>query len=107
MRLTLEQLKAMDDKQLYSHWRQGNYPFEFLPCHKCLTQHRTWAGGCEHEEHAALVVAASALPPGPQSRWLSERIEELYALRIFYDHLYPQHKQLSKAEQTEQEKVNA
>src|SRR5260221_686548 len=92
MRLELEQLKAMSDEQLGEHWVMGKFPFEMLPCGNCLTMHDgTITRSCK--EH-------SFLRP-PVSTWIVEgdaaignglriNLDELYALRLFYDSLYPQ-----------------
>ena len=113
MRLTLEQLKAMDDKGLRQLWELGSFPFEWLDCCvRCMTQHTYTSNICEVVDHQVFVAEAKKIlgldwsPTKYPIQELRGHLDELYALRIFYDHLYQQQYQLSKAEQTEQEKVN-
>ncbi|SRR6266478_2915417 len=91
MRLTLEQLQAMSDKELVGRWECGDFPFEGAKCGYCLTNHA--CGMCK--EHQDLVPSRLA---SPQPMRLRENLEELYALRLFFDSLYP------PAVQTEEER---
>ena len=112
MRLTLEQLKALGDNDLKNAWEIGMFPFEWLGggCQNCMTQHTL--GSCSMPQHKAFrdevvkILGWLYYPEIEGIQKLCDHLEELYALRIFYDHLYPQPQQLSEAKQTEQEKVN-
>lgn len=96
MRHTLEELKAMDDFQLRTLWNTGAFPFETMRCGKCLTEHLTYLNArgreCEHSHVVAQVARLMSLPlfVCPNDADLRNNVEELYALRLFYDHLYPQ-----------------
>jgi hypothetical protein len=92
MRATLEQLKAMSDGDLLKHWLLGKFPFESLPgCRACLTGHSfDYRVSCDHQDFGVAVRseigANHEVMNGAQLRpWL----DEMYALRLFYDHLYP------------------
>jgi hypothetical protein len=88
MRATLEQLKAMDKQELFKHWGDGKFPFERIPgCH-CMTGHHSGYTDCK--EHVGLVAEVTALETFFDVHGLLSHLEELYALRLFYDHLYPQ-----------------
>lgn len=110
-RLELEQLKAMDDEELYGLWEQAAFPFDTASCSYCLTAHAELRGDCETgcflPEHQTLIqqVAALAEPgrDGPSIYTLSKHLEELYALRLFFDSLYPQTEPATPPPQPEQE----
>jgi hypothetical protein len=90
MRVTLEELKAMSDRDLDNHWIMGKWPFDYAAgCHKCLSMHAR--GWCSIPEHTNFTTS---LPPKIQSNGVIEyiraHIDELYAARLFYDSLYPQ-----------------
>jgi len=93
MRLTLEELKTMSNEDLSAHWKSGQFPFDMIPtCHACLTIH--WQGWCHVEEHSQLRAAAKQNLRRINGRTNSveafrANLEELYALRLFYDSLYP------------------
>ena len=80
MRATLEQLKAMSNEELYNLWGAAEFPFEAASCGYCLTNHG--CGFCG--SHKDIVPFRLADP-----RIMREHLEELYALRLFYDSLYP------------------
>lgn len=87
-RIKLEQLKAMSDAELYFHWHNREFPFEMIPsCQHCLTMHSTLSCSA----HRDLAAAAQLAWPAelPKQYGLHAHIEELYALRLFYDSLYP------------------
>jgi len=90
MRATLEQLKAMSNDQLMSHWFRGEFPFDgATDCGNCLTMHgRDWSANC-HKELTAVMRPLRG--DGESARpCVTKYLEELYALRLFYDYLYPQ-----------------
>lgn len=96
MRATLEQLKDMSDEQLHNHWLLGKFPFESLPsCRACLTGHSfDYRVSCGHINFSAAVrseIGANyEVANGARLRpWL----DQLYALRLFFDDLYPQERQ--------------
>lgn len=95
MRLTLEQLKAMGDEGLRKHWTDAKYPFDLLKgCSACITQHTYTTVKCSH--HHLKIQTIAILGVGFYARddentpTLRENLEQLYALRLFYDSLYPQ-----------------
>lgn len=90
MRATLEQLQAMDEKRIEHLWVNGKFPFDSAKgCDSCLTQHANTAYRmCHEDEHR---VFSSALPPlskGWQIPYIMQYLPELYAARLFFDHLY-------------------
>jgi|SRR5712664_4507981 len=94
MRLKLEQLKVMDDEQLAAHWDRGGFPFEGARgCGACLTGHAIKNSLCG-EKHEALSAQVAALgdigPRADNMQFVRKHLEQLYALRLFYDSLYPQ-----------------
>src|SRR5260221_11174407 len=96
MRLELEQLKAMDDDDLRMHWSRGFFPFESMnTCSKCLTEHAEFKGdknySCDHDAMAEEILRLSRnFVHRPSGAELREHLEQLYALRLFYDSFYPQ-----------------
>jgi hypothetical protein len=91
MRATLEQLKAMSPRDLLRHWQVGAFPFDHAaPCHNCLLQHKFLY--CSVPEHAGLKAHVEQFDGGSTERILQEHLEELYALRLFYDSFYQQPK---------------
>lgn len=103
MRPTLEQLKATTAEQLHNLWLQGDFPFEYAKCGQCLTSH---VGVNCHPGITAQMNAmghrANAIIPGDLKTYvvnfLKEHLEELYALRLFYDDLYPQSEPVGERE---------
>lgn len=88
-RLSLEQLKAMSNHELHELWAEAVFPFENMKsCGNCLTSHNPgYAYSCT--EHLELRDQMSRFPF--EGGWnLHPYLDELYALRLFYDHLYPQ-----------------
>lgn len=113
MRRTLEQLKALNDHDLNVAWAIGMFPFEWLDggCQECMTQHTI--SHCGVPEHQAFrdevinIVGPLYYPELDGIQKLRDHLDELYALRLFYDHLYLRHNQFANViEQMEQEKVN-
>jgi hypothetical protein len=110
MRPTLEQLKAMSLHILEAHWLDWEFPFDQAKCGRCITgHHQELNDGCHRIGHNKFRVLVSALGPTGASRWerwkgnhlpnygqtvtpkwLAANLEELYAMRLFYDSLYPQ-----------------
>lgn len=96
MRHTLEQLKAMTNEELDSLWASGGFPFdESGICGTCLTQHTYTCCLCDASEHEHLIEQVKTLlgvdcMVRGEPQILRQHLEELYALRLFYDHLYPQ-----------------
>jgi hypothetical protein len=93
MRATLEQLKAMDNTELLVFWREAHFPFDRVKgCCECLLQH-TYMGGIKcHPEMTGEVarLADWTIQGGNLTQKMRDNLEELYALRLFYDSLYPQ-----------------
>jgi hypothetical protein len=109
MRYTLDQLKGMSGERLYAVWRSATFPFEMAKCGNCLTQHGVWGcGGISafvlgtlptkpaSKEHADMQEAVRVLlqgyehdSPASMGIFLKANLEQLYALRLFYDDLYP------------------
>jgi len=96
MRTTLEQLKAMSNDELYKHWNKSEFPFDAAGgCHQCLTMHRYYQLNfplslCRLPEHKDLLANVAKFTAFPSTAMLREHLEELYALRLFYDSLYQQ-----------------
>lgn len=97
MRLTLEQLKAMSDADLGLRWKGSRFPFEMVDCCRtCLTMHST--NPCAYHKqmndntaHLEQTYRPMRLRPNSDAtigQLLRENLEELYALRLFYDSLY-------------------
>lgn len=88
MRLTLEELKAMSNEDLYQLWRDSGFPFDSVKsCHRCLTGHHLEFEDCS--EHRALAHEVTALHGEfDPYQLVVNHLEELYALRLFYDSLY-------------------
>lgn len=96
MRATLEQLKAMGSDELQAMWDRGEFPFDYASCGFCLTLHGN--DYCtKHPQFTAQVRPVWERLPSYGK--LHVVLEELYALRLFYDSLYPQE---TPAPQTEQ-----
>lgn len=93
-RHTLEQLKAMSDDQLQVHWTQQRFPFDLMTeCDACLTMHWSERKACHPEVSDATAAHLSRGESGVRTNSplaLRKNLEQLYALRLFYDHLYPQ-----------------
>ena len=87
MRMTLEQLKTMSDNDLSRAWLMGEFPFDYVDRCGCLIQHQHFKmKGCTHEE---MRRAVESLPPMIGcGKTLRPHLEQLYALRIFFDALY-------------------
>lgn len=102
MRTTLEQLKSMDNQELFSHWRRAEFPFDkALGCGLCLTQHRNNFLRCYEPNHHGLIEHLKSLNfvdrssptcKGVENVYsetiLRPNLEELYALRLYYDANY-------------------
>ena len=92
MRHTLEQLKAMTDKELWGLWTAAQFPFENNPiCGNCLTAHHSRYSQHDCIHHPVLTERITAINPEFFSPWeivRHENIEELYALRMFYADSY-------------------
>lgn len=93
MKLSLDELKAMNDKELFDQWMSARFPFESLSdCRQCLTLHGLF--GCAMGFHPNVAAQVHAL--GHQTlthrdvSWLRAHLEELYAMRLYFDSLYPQ-----------------
>jgi hypothetical protein len=94
MRATLDQLKAMNPEQLSSLWQMSEFPFDMAQCGACLSMHKTmqYCKNTSESEHQALHrrIMEFGFPDGKFDRHIAAKnIEELYALRLFYDSLYP------------------
>ena len=94
--MTLEQLKALSDKELYYHWLHSQFPFEKMRCGSCLTQHVLEGNiygrqkrKCQHEilsdQIRALWMASYTTMDV-----LRHELEQLFALRLFYRDEYEQ-----------------
>jgi hypothetical protein len=104
MRPTLEELKAMSDAELYNHWQYGHFPFEQLSsCGHCLTEHVFYKDSesmaCREESHAEIVhnVDRRWRQPIKFGDQLRPHLAELYAARLFFDHLYTLEEQEKEA----------
>lgn len=105
MRLTLEQLKGMSAARVKTVWDNSEFPFDSMDgCRLCLTQHSTITFFCEHKNHAEIKKNIQVMGQDNSAEFLKGHLEELYALRLFYDSLYPQQK-TEIAIETEKEKV--
>lgn len=107
MRYTLEQLKAMSEDLLQAHWLDWEFPFDAANCDRCVTgHHESFKGGCRFHNKLRVLVTDLGEPLAESSwwihfksifhrgqdvngAWLKKNLEELYALRLFYDSLYP------------------
>lgn len=87
-RATLEQLKAMGDKELTDQWHRGSFPFDFAPCGHCMTGHLLGHVVCHSEIRSALMGMGYFKFSTTVTTFLREHIEELYALRLFHDEIY-------------------
>jgi len=87
--ISLEDLKKLDDEALFDHWKRAKFPFEYAMCGCCLTQHTRIAGGwkCLQREHLDFIRAIGL--PDLSAQHMRPHLEHLYALRLFYKHLYP------------------
>lgn len=110
MRMTLEQLKAMDVDMLEAHWLDWQFPFDQAKCGRCVTgHHEDYKNGCHVAGHNKMRVQVTRLStPGETAwerfksnhfpnygqsiakEWLKANLEEFYALRLFYDSLFLQ-----------------
>jgi hypothetical protein len=90
MRLTLEELKGMSEKDLGQKWYVGEFPFDAMKgCGGCLASHSI---------HTCSVHGRISTPPfEPDSgaeegigAFLRLHLEEYWAARLLYDSLYPQ-----------------
>lgn len=95
MRITLEELKAMNADQLFEYWVCGRFPFEYIfGCGGgCLTMHAS--RGCKTHQEIQAETKRMGFDVADRNREsltpvLHAHLEELYALRLFYDSLYPQ-----------------
>lgn len=107
MRITLEQLKAMSDKELFQNWMGGIFPFDVTSVRcGCMTTHTL--SNCEnkHEAFSSEVekVLGESFYVTPETVGiLRKHLEELYAIRLFYDHLYDK-EETNAVQETKQEK---
>jgi hypothetical protein len=115
MRVTLEQLKTMTGEQLVEMWSAagGNqFPFDLADCGACLTLHALDSHArCHPLIHQRLLELDA-----DEGAWnlrglpvtIKTHIEELYALRLFYDYLYPHKQETTDAveETVQEEKVS-
>src|SRR5229473_3104882 len=91
MRATLKELKAMSNLQLYRHWFFGRFPFESAKCGDCLTAH---GSGRFCQRHPQITEAISVMKldgitqEERRCEVLHEHLEELYAIRLYFDSLY-------------------
>lgn len=95
MRFTLEQLKAMSNYEIARRWGDGDFPFDGAAgCGHCLTSHDVY-GACTLAEHEEFRARAKELwgklenSRGGLGNVILANMEEFYALRLFYDSLYP------------------
>src|SRR2546429_7033202 len=100
MRKTLEQLKEMSNGELHEHWAEAKFPFDNMSdCGHCLTSHNP---GYDHscKEHEQVSEQMSKFPfEGGLN--LHPYLEELYALRLFYDSFYRQEADAQAPQQVE------
>jgi hypothetical protein len=94
MRLTLEQLKAMTPFEVKQVWRGGDFPFDHVAdCHSCMTGHHpgyAWGCGSHPQLSDAIATIVASFHDILEPNTLYAHLEEFYALRLFYDSLYPQ-----------------
>jgi hypothetical protein len=98
--MQLSTLKKMSAQQLYDRWGDAKFPFDYLKgCHydmeMCLTLHRSNVFGeyCTAPGHKQLQAQVDRMQYhrngiGTTSEFLKDNLEELYALRLFYDKFY-------------------
>jgi hypothetical protein len=101
MRYTLEQLKGMGPEKVDDLWSRQEFPFDLADCGKCATMHQH--GRCRR--HPEFEASAHTIPLVNQRSNSAEAIftnlEAIYALRLFYDSLYPQPVSESRSEAAE------
>jgi len=92
MRATLEELKAMSDDDLHKYWAIGGFPFELANCGACLTQHTyTSYMPCKNLHHLQFIGRIKAtIGDNADIPQVRAHLEELLALRLYFDSLYPQ-----------------
>lgn len=91
MRLTLEQIKAMSDVELGDYWADSKFPFDQpTSCMYCLTDHviNRAIADC-HPELTQLSFAICDWLTPMTGEALRPYLEQLYALRLYFDSLYP------------------
>src|SRR5882672_4917714 len=91
MRATLEQLKAMSNFQLLDHWCRNRFPFDQARCGACLTMHVGMTYCQKPNEHGNLHMALTCF--GLQAGTFNAAaarpyLEELFAIRLYFDSLY-------------------
>jgi len=87
MRATLNELKAMSNEELHEWWAEAKFPFENLPCGNCLTSHNPGYVHSSCEEHEQVRDTMRKFPF--EGGWnLRPYLEELYAIRLYFDSLY-------------------
>lgn len=84
--MNLQELKALSTKELSEIWWRAEFPFDEAVCGYCLTQHGN--GMCSDPEHVTLVKVARARDGRAGDDDLRERLEELYAQRLFFRSFY-------------------
>jgi hypothetical protein len=101
MRVTLDELKAMSALEIQQRWARSIFPFDGArKCNHCMTSHHGLdTEFCSAEEHGQLRKQAhdfwsKAVEQAADKVFVGEiikdNIEQFYALRLFYDSLYPQ-----------------
>lgn len=92
MKPTLEELKSLTPGELRARWTNGGqFPFDRMLCGGCLTLHNHRTCHPEITQELRRMASYNDWMDAPRTGdLLHKHIEELYALRLFFDRLYPQ-----------------
>ncbi len=102
--MKLSELKNMSTSRLVERWSMGGFPFDYMKCGVCLTQHARGECGEVHElliERMRAMVCGVLVGRFPQM--LQENLDELFALRLFYADCYDQPVPASALEEEKEE----
>ncbi len=99
----LSELKKMSIDELYDYWSQGYFPFDYMKCGICLTQHAR--GECKGSHEPLIERARTMFNVSPRFRELLQaNLDELFALRLFYADCYGMPVPASALEEIKEEK---
>ena len=85
--ISLEELKGLDDGELFLRWLHCEFPFDNASCGACLTEHAyTGYVKCHENGHQDLVRALAV--KNITSEGIRPLLERLFAIRLFYKDLY-------------------
>jgi len=85
--MRLSELKAMSPSEVRTLWSCAKFPFDMAVCGKCISMHhRGYESHCS--EHQDFLREAERFEFDDLTRTTPNVLEEMFALRLLFAHLY-------------------